>query len=142
MTRRREPDPKKPKQTSKPSAPSPEARASAGEVDLGRVRTVPVLRRPNKVSAEEFAKPPGRDRSFHAFLDSLPDILVARDFRRVVDAIASAADEKRGVVLMLGGHIVKTGLAPLLVRLLTGRRRFTISRSRGSAERRRMSPRG
>ena len=88
------------------------------EADLRKVRTVPVLRRENKVSADEFAKPPQDDGSFKAFIDSLPDILVARDFRRVVDAIVSATRKKKGVVVMLGGHIVKTGLAPLLVRLM------------------------
>ena len=88
------------------------------EADLKKVRTVPVLRRENKVSADEFAKPPADDGSFRAFVESLPDILVARDFRRVVDAIVSAAQKKKGVVVMLGGHIVKTGLAPLLVRLM------------------------
>lgn len=93
----------------------------AREADLARVRTVPVLRRPNKVSADEFAKPPGEDRSFRAFLDSLPGILVAADFRRVVDAIASAARRRRAVVVMLGGHIVKTGLAPLLTALIERR---------------------
>jgi hypothetical protein len=70
------------------------------------------------VSAAEFAHPPGDDRSFHAFVAALPDVLVARDFRAVVDAIASAAQRKRGVVVMLGGHVVKTGLAPLLVDLM------------------------
>ena len=94
------------------------SKKSVGEADLSRIRTVPVLRRENKVSADEFAKPPGSDRSFHAFLESLPDILVARDFRRVVEAIAGAARKKRTVVVMLGGHIVKTGLAPLLVQLM------------------------
>ncbi|HVB30839.1 MAG TPA: hypothetical protein VNE60_04855 [Gemmatimonadaceae bacterium] len=88
------------------------------EADLSAVRTVPVARRPNKVRAEEFAHPPGTDRSFHAFLASLPDVLVARDFRRVVHAIADAKRRDRGVVLMLGGHIVKTGLAPLLIDLM------------------------
>ena len=88
------------------------------EADLSKVRTVPVLRRENKVSVAEFAKPPAGDRSFHAFLESLPDILVARDFRSVADAIAGAAKHERAVVVMLGGHIVKTGLAPLLVHLI------------------------
>jgi hypothetical protein len=88
------------------------------EADLARVRTVPVARRPNKVNAAEFAHPPGADRSFRAFLDALPDILVARDFKRVVRAIADAKRRDRGVVLMLGGHVVKTGLAPLLIELM------------------------
>jgi hypothetical protein len=111
---------------------SPRYADDAGEADLAKVRTVPVLRRPNKVSADEFAKPPGRDRSFHAFIESLPDILVARDFRRVVDAIVSAARNRRAVVVMLGGHIVKTGLAPLLVTLLE-RRVITHVAMNGSA---------
>ena len=70
------------------------------------------------MSASEFAHPPGNDRSFHAFLDSLPDVLVARDFRAVIDAVANAARRKRGIVVMLGGHVVKTGLAPLLIDLM------------------------
>ena len=93
-------------------------KADSREADLSAVRTVPVSRRPNKVSADEFAKPPGKDRSFHAFVASLPDILVARDFRRVVEAMVGAAKRKRAVVVMLGGHIVKTGLAPLLTTLI------------------------
>jgi hypothetical protein len=88
------------------------------EANLQEVRTIPVARRPNKVRAEEFAHPPGTDRSFRAFLDALPDVLVARDFLRVVDAIVDAHRRERGVVVMLGGHVVKTGLAPLLVDLM------------------------
>jgi hypothetical protein len=88
------------------------------EADLSRVRTVPVARRANKVEASEFAHPPGDDHSFHAFVESLPDILVARDFRRVVHAIADAARRERAVVALLGGHVVKTGLAPLLIELM------------------------
>jgi hypothetical protein len=82
------------------------------------VRTVPVAVRPNKVSARDFAHPPGDDRSFRAFLHALPDVLVARDFRAVVDAIVTAARRSRGVVVMLGGHVVKTGLAPVLIDLM------------------------
>jgi hypothetical protein len=101
------------------------ARPAAGapayvEADLAAVRTVPVGLRPNKVRAEEFAAPPGGAgaRSFGAFLAALPDVLVARDFQRVVDAIATAVRRERGVVAMLGGHVVKTGLAPVLVDLM------------------------
>jgi hypothetical protein len=88
------------------------------EADLSQVRTVPIAVRPNKVEASEFATPPGADRSFGAFLDALPDILVARSFRRVVDAVATAARTRRGVVVMLGGHVVKTGIGPLLIDLM------------------------
>jgi len=87
------------------------------EADLSRVRTVPIAHRPNKVRAEEFAAPPGADRSFGAFLRSLPDVLAARDFRRIVDAVV-AATHRRAVVAMAGGHVVKTGIAPVLLELM------------------------
>ncbi len=70
------------------------------------------------MSASEFAHPPAGDRSFDAFVRSLPDVLVARDFRAVVHAVADAKRRDRGVVVMLGGHVVKTGLAPLLLELM------------------------
>lgn len=88
------------------------------EADLQRVRTVPISVRPNKVDAREFSRPPGADRSFAAFLDALPDILVARTFRRVVADVVAAARAGRGVVVMLGGHVVKTGIGPLLIDLM------------------------
>jgi hypothetical protein len=78
------------------------------------VRTVPIARRPNKVRAEEFAKPPEDDRSFSAFLGALPDVLAARDFLALARDIANAAG-RRGVIVMVGGHVVKTGLAPILI---------------------------
>jgi hypothetical protein len=89
-----------------------------GEADLEKVRTVPVGQRPNKVRGQDFARPPGRDRSFLAFMDSLPKILQARSFLAVADAVADAARRGRPVVCMLGGHIVKTGVGPVLIDLV------------------------
>lgn len=88
------------------------------EIDLARVRTVPVATRPNKVAAEAFAKPPGAARGFDDFLASLPHVLKADDFRRVVRAAVAAHRKRRAVIVMLGGHVVKTGIAPLLVDLM------------------------
>lgn len=88
------------------------------EIDLARVRTVPVAGRPNKVRTEEFAAPPGDDRSFAAFLHALPDVLKAQDLRKVIDAVVGAAKRKRAVIVMLGGHVVKTGIGPILVDLM------------------------
>jgi hypothetical protein len=77
-----------------------------------------VARRPNKVSAKEFASPPVAGGSFGDFLAALPDVLVARDFLAVVDATVAAVRAKKGVIVMLGGHVVKTGLAPVIVDLM------------------------
>ncbi len=88
------------------------------EADFSKIKTVPVAGRGNKVRARDLAKPPAADHSFAAFYDSLPDILEAKSFRAVVDALVHAARERRGVVGMLGGHVIKTGLAPVLIDLM------------------------
>jgi hypothetical protein len=84
------------------------------EADLDRVRTVPVATRRNKVDPSLLATPPAGNQSFKAFLDSLPDVLAARDLRAVIAGVARAARARRGVVLLLGGHVVKVGLGPLI----------------------------
>jgi hypothetical protein len=84
------------------------------EVDLSRVTTRPVASRRNKVDPQLLASPPGSDRSFSAFLDSLPHVLAAEDFRRVIEAVVAATVGRRGVILLLGGHVVKVGLGPLV----------------------------
>ncbi|HET6577425.1 MAG TPA: hypothetical protein VFG66_03835 [Gemmatimonadales bacterium] len=88
------------------------------EADLRRVTTVPVAARRNKVDPSLLAGVPGPDRSFAAFLDSLPDVLAARDLRAVIAGVAAAARARRGVVLLVGGHVVKVGLGPLLGALM------------------------
>jgi len=101
--------------------PDGSAAGSIPEADLSRVRTVPVAARPNRVLAEQFASPPpaaAAERTFAAFLGSLPHVLQADAFLQVVDAITGAVRARRAVVWMLGGHVVKTGLAPLLIDLM------------------------
>ncbi|HEY8197562.1 MAG TPA: hypothetical protein VIG04_11310 [Gemmatimonadales bacterium] len=84
------------------------------EADLSRLTTIPVAGRRNKVDQRLLASPPGVNRSFSAFLDSLPDILAAHDLRQVIHSVADAARERKGVILLLGGHVVKVGLGPLI----------------------------
>jgi hypothetical protein len=88
------------------------------EADVSQVRTVPIADRANKVLAEHFAAAPpatAGERTFGAFVGSLPHILQAESFLEVVDAVVHAVRERRAVVWMLGGHVVKTGLAPLVI---------------------------
>jgi hypothetical protein len=84
------------------------------EADLSRVTTVPVAGRRNKVDPQLLAAPPQSDRSFTAFLASLPNVLAAQDLRHVIEGILSAKRQGRGVILLLGGHVVKVGLGPLV----------------------------
>ena len=103
------------------------------EADFSRLKTVPIAKRPNKVDASLLAKPPlPSDRSFTAFIDALPRVLAAQDLRYVVDQIAAAAERGRGVLAMLGGHVIKVGLGPLLIALMR-RRAITVVAMNGSA---------
>lgn len=97
------------------------AYGSIPEADLSLVRTLPVATRPNRVLAEQFASPPPAERgerTFAAFVASLPRVLQAEAFLAVADAVVDAVRARRAVVWMLGGHVVKTGLAPLLADLM------------------------
>jgi hypothetical protein len=87
------------------------------EADLARARTVSVSDRVNKVSPLDLAHAPARDRSFRAFWEALPDVLAARDLRYVVEQLVAAAG-RRGVVAMLGGHVIKVGVGPVLIELI------------------------
>lgn len=104
----------------------------APAADLARVRTVPLSERVNKVHGDAFALPPGEDRTFRAFLDSLPRILQATSLRAIARAIVNAVRAERAVLWMIGGHVIKTGLAPLLIRMLE-RRAATLIAMNGSA---------
>jgi len=105
------------------------------EADFSRLKTVPISKRPNKVDASLLAHPPEAgpkaDRSFAAFWNALPSILAAQDLRYVVDQIVAAAG-RRGVLAMLGGHVIKVGLGPLLIALMQ-RRAVTLIAMNGSA---------
>ena len=88
--------------------------------------------RQNKVEPSLLASAPGDNRSFAAFLASLPDVLAARDLRAVIAGVAAAARARRGVVLLVGGHVIKVGLGPL-IRTLLARRVVTHVAMNGAA---------
>lgn len=87
-------------------------------VDLSRVRTIPLQARANKVNTAAFAQPPERGRSFAEFLASLPDIFAGTDLRAVVEAIVRARRNGRPVVVGYGAHVLKCGMAPVLIDLM------------------------
>ena len=88
------------------------------EFDLSCVKTYPLKSRRSKARAEDFAKPYASGSGAKGWLNALPDILAAADFKAVVDAIHRARAEDRGVLWGLGAHVIKTGLGPVLIDLM------------------------
>lgn len=98
---------------------------TASPVDLRKVRTYPLQERKNKVKVSDFASPAVAGRSIRDLLEGLPRILAGDDFRRLVSAITSAYAKSKPVIAMMGGHVIKCGLAPVIIsmmerRILTG----------------------
>ena len=86
-------------------------------VDLSDVTTYPLQQRINKVSVQDFAMLPESGTDISAFLASLPNILKAPDFLALVDEIVAARQKQKPVIVMMGGHVIKCGLSPLLIDL-------------------------
>ncbi|PIE51208.1 hypothetical protein CSA37_13155 [Candidatus Fermentibacteria bacterium] len=52
------------------------------------------------------------------FVDALPDILAVKEMRTLASALKNSRDAGGTRLLMYGGHVIKCGLGPLLVRWL------------------------
>jgi hypothetical protein len=87
-------------------------------IDLEKINTYELASRPSKVTVENFAAPVSADNSLKDFLDKLPDILAVQSLREIAAQIRRARDLGKPVVWGIGGHVVKTGLAPVIVDLM------------------------
>lgn len=85
------------------------------QIDLSKVRTYSVRERENKVETAAFAQKLSPGATFQQFFDSLPDILAGHELRAVVDAIVTARQNGRPVIITMGAHVIKVGLSPLLI---------------------------
>jgi len=87
-------------------------------IDLSGLSTIPVAKRGGKVCVEQFGSPHTPGATMSQWLDSLPRILAGEDFRAVVAAIREALRKRRSIIWGLGGHVIKCGLAPVLIDLM------------------------
>src|SRR3989338_7177802 len=88
------------------------------KIDIKKVRTYSIKNRPSKVKKDDFAKVGKKGAGFIDFLNGLPDILAAKDFKYVVDAITEARKKSKPVIFMMGAHVIKCGLSPLIIDLI------------------------
>jgi len=87
-------------------------------ITLGGIHTYPLASRKSKVTAGDLAKPTPRGSSFTKFLDTLPNILAAQNLRELAASIHAARKRKRAILWGIGGHVIKVGLAPVLIDLM------------------------
>jgi hypothetical protein len=85
---------------------------------MSSITTYPLRERINKTTIHDFATLPESEINLSPFLASLPKILKAPDFLSLVDDIVAAYQNKKPVIVMMGGHVIKCGLSPLLIELV------------------------
>ena len=71
-----------------------------------------------KVQVQHFARPYKKGDGVVGLLDSLPSILAADSFRGIVGAVRQARTQKRAILWGMGGHVIKCGLADVLLDLM------------------------
>ena len=86
-------------------------------LDFAGLKTISVFARGGKVRVEDFAHAYEKGGGTAALLGSMPRILAADSFRAVVERILNAKAKNRPVLWGYGGHVIKCGLAPVLLDL-------------------------
>ncbi len=102
------------------------------EIDVSGLKTYSAAQRASKVVTDSEGKPPRAGMTLGAFLDGLPKILKAEELKAVAGDIVRARQSGKPVIVMLGGHVIKTGCSPILSDLAANRY-ITHFASNGSA---------
>ena len=94
------------------------SRYSESPLSFEGLKTVPIDARGGKVGVPDFAGVYKKGSGVTGLLESLPKILAADRFRGVLDAVIRAKAKKRAILWGIGGHVVKCGLADVLLDLM------------------------
>ena len=89
------------------------------QADLSKIKTISIKTRKSKVTPKDFAVPfDPAGQSFDHFVRSLPNILAAAQLKNLVADIVRASRRKKPVIVMMGAHVIKVGLSPILIDLV------------------------
>jgi len=87
-------------------------------LELARVKTYPLASRHSKVKLEDFARPIADDATVREFIESLPNVLAVQSLTQIAERMRRARELGKPIIWGIGGHVIKTGLAPLLIDLM------------------------
>lgn len=87
-------------------------------IDLSAIKTYELASRPSKVWIGSFAKPVKEDDSLRGFLGKLPKILAIESMRELAARMRRARELGKPIIWGIGGHVIKTGLAPIIIDLM------------------------
>lgn len=88
------------------------------EIDLGNVKTYSIATRQSKVATTDFARSYQKGTSLGQFVSALPNILIGADFKELVNHVAQAFQSNKQIIAMMGAHVIKCGLSPIIIQLI------------------------
>ncbi|MEA2108363.1 MAG: hypothetical protein U9P07_02925 [Pseudomonadota bacterium] len=90
-------------------------------LDWQKLSTYSLLERPSKVNMADFSQPFTGKENIGEFIDHLPNILGGKDLKEIIDTVCQTFESRRLILLGMGAHVIKVGLAPALIPLLERR---------------------
>ncbi len=88
------------------------------KLKFDKVKTYHISERENKVNKSGFAATINRNSTLDEYLDALPEILMGANFREFISLLRTAIQEKNTIIWMMGAHVIKCGLSPLIISLI------------------------
>ena len=92
--------------------------SSVTPLDFSSLNTYSLHERPAKVTVADFSRPVRPGMTVQELIANLPKQFVGKDFPELVERIAAAVSNKRPVIVGMGAHVIKVGLAPILIELM------------------------
>ena len=88
------------------------------EIDMKNIHINSIKDRKSKVWVHQLVQPwtPGSD--FKTFWKQLPSFLASQDLKNLVNQIAQAFQSEKPVLIMMGAHVIKVGLSPIIIDLM------------------------
>ena len=87
------------------------------ELDFSNAKTYPIGHRKSKVSVADFMKIP-QELETHKLIETFPDILAGKEIKELIAKCEIAFEKNKPIILMQGGHVIKCGLSPVLIKAI------------------------
>jgi len=88
------------------------------QIDLSKIKTIPLGSRKSKVQVKDFAHPSLRSDRIDDFLNRLPKYFKVNDLYELLKAIRQARVKDKPIIFIFGAHVVKLGLSPIVIDLM------------------------
>lgn len=87
-------------------------------LDFSRIKTYSLKKRKSKVNRSELAGICPVNCNINEFIYSIPNILIGKDLKNLIESIVKSYKNKKKIIIMMGAHVIKCGLSPVIIDLV------------------------